>query len=78
MLYSPFTVDSHYACSISIAAEEEHDEDEDTPASRFVARLLKFLLRGFVAKDKSVRFRSVYLVAEMVSHLGEIEYVVFR
>jgi condensin complex subunit 3 len=57
----------------TLASEENHDEDEDTTASRFIARLLTYLLRGFVAKDKSVRFRCVYLVAEMVSHLGEIE-----
>jgi hypothetical protein len=40
-----------------------------------VNRLLKYLLRGFVAKDKAVRFRCVGLVAEMVSYLGEIECV---
>jgi condensin complex subunit 3 len=60
-----------------VAAEdkkgEADDEDEDTTASRFTARLLKYLLKGFAGKDKNVRYRSVRLVAEMVSHLGEIE-----
>jgi hypothetical protein len=32
-------------------------------------------LKGFVAKDKSIRFRVLQMVAEMVSHLGEIECV---
>lgn len=60
-----------------VAAEEkgDEDEDEDTPATRFVARLLKHLLKGFLAKDKNVRYRVVQVVAEMVSHLGEIECV---
>jgi condensin complex subunit 3 len=51
------------------------DDDEDTPASRFTNRILRFLLKGFVAKDKTVRYRVVHLVAEMVASLGEIEYV---
>lgn len=57
------------------ADEEDEDEDEDTPASRFTARLLKFLLKGFLAKEKSVRYRVLCTVAEMVSHLGAIEWV---
>lgn len=63
----------------SIAAEERNadgeqdEEDDDTTASRFTARLLKHLLKGFTAKDKSVRYRVLQTVAEMVSHLGEIE-----
>ncbi|EIN08176.1 hypothetical protein PUNSTDRAFT_143847 [Punctularia strigosozonata HHB-11173 SS5] len=52
---------------------EDEDEDEDTTASRFTARLLKYLLKGFPAKDKAIRYRSVRIVAEMVSHLGEID-----
>ncbi|TCD66080.1 hypothetical protein EIP91_001838 [Steccherinum ochraceum] len=49
------------------------EEDEDTPASRFLARLLSHLLKGFTAKDKTVRHRSVSLVAELISHLGELD-----
>lgn len=63
--------------TLAVAEMEKNagqDEDEDdTTASRFVARLLKFLFKGFLAKDKSVRYRVLQLVAEMVSHLGEIE-----
>ncbi|GLB42418.1 putative nuclear condensing complex subunits, C-term domain [Lyophyllum shimeji] len=54
-------------------ADEEAHEDEDTTASRFTARLLKFLFKGFAAKDKWVRYRVLQTVAEMVSHLGEVE-----
>jgi condensin complex subunit 3 len=57
-------------------AVEEDDEDTDTTASRFIARLLKFLLKGFLAKDKIVRYRVIFIVAEMVAHLGELECVV--
>jgi condensin complex subunit 3 len=54
---------------------QDDDDDEDTPISRFTARLLRFLLKGFLAKDKTVRYRVVHLVAEMVASLGEIECV---
>lgn len=53
---------------------KEQDDDDDTTAARFIARLLKFLLKGFVAKDKIVRYRCVHILTEMVAHLGEIEY----
>ena len=53
--------------------EDGDDEDDDTYASRFTARLLRFLLKGFEAKDKNVRFRVVQSVTEMISHLGTIE-----
>ncbi|KAJ7284629.1 nuclear condensing complex subunit [Mycena rebaudengoi] len=54
-------------------AADEDDEDTDTTASRFIARLLKFLLKGFLAKDKIVRYRVIFIVAEMVAHLGELD-----
>ncbi|KAI0941839.1 hypothetical protein AcV7_002413 [Taiwanofungus camphoratus] len=67
-----------YARFINEKAAEERqkqdlDEDEDTTASRFIARVLKFLLAGCVAKDKAVRFRVVQCIADMISHLGEID-----
>lgn len=52
---------------------DDDDEDEDTYASRFTARLLRFLLKGFEAKDKNVRFRVVQSITEMISHLGTID-----
>ncbi|KAI0090375.1 nuclear condensing complex subunit [Irpex rosettiformis] len=58
--------------------KEGLDEDDDTTASRFVARLLKFLFRGSLAKDKIARFRAVQCIAEMVAHLGEIEEDVYN
>jgi condensin complex subunit 3 len=60
------------------AAKNENtaeDDDDDTTASRFTARLLRFLLKGFLAKDKAVRYRVVQLVSELVSYLGAIECV---
>ncbi|GBE88890.1 hypothetical protein SCP_1402980 [Sparassis crispa] len=50
-----------------------NSDDDDTLAVRFVSRLLRWLLQGFVAKDKTVRLRSVSLVAELVVHLGELD-----
>ncbi|KIJ99866.1 hypothetical protein K443DRAFT_132899 [Laccaria amethystina LaAM-08-1] len=60
------------------AAEEkaQADPDEDTDgdtASRFTAFLLRYLLQAFQAKDKNIRYRTLQTVAEMVSHLGEID-----
>ncbi|KAH9836048.1 nuclear condensing complex subunit [Rhodofomes roseus] len=46
---------------------------DDTLAARFALRLLKWLLQGSTAKDKTVRLRSVSLVTEIISHLGEID-----
>ncbi|KAG6826590.1 hypothetical protein H0H92_015229 [Tricholoma furcatifolium] len=56
-----------------IAEEAEEEDDDDSMASRFTVRLLKFFLKGFQAKDKTVRFRVLQAVAEMVSHLGELD-----
>ena len=55
--------------------EDDEDEESDTVASRFTAKILSWLMYGFMAKDKNVRYRVLQTVAEMVSHLGEIEYV---
>ncbi|PFH49328.1 hypothetical protein AMATHDRAFT_147847 [Amanita thiersii Skay4041] len=57
----------------NLVENPDEDEDEDTTASRFTARLLTFLLKGFVSKEKSVRYRVLSTVAEMVSHLGAID-----
>ncbi|KAF8761781.1 Nuclear condensing complex subunit [Rhizoctonia solani] len=52
---------------------DSDEEDDDTPASRFVTYLLKYVLQGFVAKDKNIRYRCVHITAEMISGLGEID-----
>ncbi|EDR03702.1 chromosome condensation complex protein [Laccaria bicolor S238N-H82] len=54
-------------------ADPDEDPDDDTTASRFTAFLLRSLLPGFEAKDKNARYRTLQTVAEMVSHLGEID-----
>ncbi|THH30647.1 hypothetical protein EUX98_g3519 [Antrodiella citrinella] len=58
--------------SEALSAAPDEDED-DTPTTRFIARLLSYCLKGFIAKDKTVRFRSVSIVAELISHLGELD-----
>lgn len=61
----------------TLIAPEDHDEDDDddeTPASRLTLKFFTLLLRGFVAKDKAVRYRVIQLTAEMISRLGELEY----
>jgi len=65
---------SKAASSSSISAPKAEDEDDaETPTSRFVSHLLNWLLQGFVAKNKIVRYRCIQIVSEMISHLGEIE-----
>ncbi|KAG7448747.1 uncharacterized protein BT62DRAFT_965306 [Guyanagaster necrorhizus] len=53
--------------------DDEVDDDEDTLASRFTFGFCKFLLSGFRAKDRNVRFRVVQTCSAVVSHLGEID-----
>lgn len=63
--------------SISVlAANNGEDGDDENATTRFVSRLLNWLLQGFTAKNKNVRYRCVHIVSEMISHLGEIEQVV--
>lgn len=54
------------------AAEEDQEE---TTTSRFIAVLLQHLLRGFIAKDKNVRYRVVQCVAETMASTPELECV---
>ncbi|KAL8290386.1 hypothetical protein RQP46_002644 [Phenoliferia psychrophenolica] len=68
-----FAVDHDAKKKEAEATENDEDEDDDGPASRLVAQLLAFLLKGFQAKSKIARFRSVQLVALMVNSLGEID-----
>lgn len=51
----------------------DEEDEEGNFRSRFTSSLLRYLLSGFLAKDKIVRYRVLQLVAEMTSHLGEIE-----
>ncbi|PCH39141.1 hypothetical protein WOLCODRAFT_110578 [Wolfiporia cocos MD-104 SS10] len=54
-------------------AKDGLDDDEDSVFSRFISRVLRYVLGGCVAKDKVVRFRVVQAIAEMIAHLGEID-----
>ncbi|KDR81425.1 hypothetical protein GALMADRAFT_239313 [Galerina marginata CBS 339.88] len=55
------------------SGSDDDNDDDDTTASRFTAHLLKLLLKGFIAKDKNVRYRVLQSIAEMISHLGQID-----
>lgn len=61
----------------AVSEKDNDDDDEENSATRFTARLLNWLIQGFQAKDKIVRFRCVQLIGELIAHLGEIEYVPF-
>ncbi|KAJ7185293.1 nuclear condensing complex subunit [Mycena filopes] len=49
------------------------DGDEETLASVFISSILEWVIQGFVAKNKIVRYQTVHLVAEMIAFLGEID-----
>ncbi|KAF8906012.1 nuclear condensing complex subunit [Gymnopilus junonius] len=57
---------------------DESDDEDETTASRFTEKLIKFLLPGFLAKNKNVRYRALQIVAEMISYLGQIDEDIFR
>ncbi|KAI0063895.1 hypothetical protein BV25DRAFT_1823946 [Artomyces pyxidatus] len=58
--------------------QEAESEEEETTSTRFTLRLLKHFLKGFTAKDKNVRYRVVHFVAEMISHLGELDEEMYK
>ncbi|KAI5122625.1 hypothetical protein M0805_008714 [Coniferiporia weirii] len=63
---------SNYVKFIVDKTAEKPDE-EDSMSSRFIARLLKYFLKGFQAKNKDVRFRCTSFVSEIITSLGEID-----
>ncbi|OXC68612.1 hypothetical protein AYX13_02817 [Cryptococcus neoformans] len=72
-------------CTETDAANKHEDEDDeeeaDTPASRFVVKLLRHLLGGIEAKDKNVRFRVTLMIVSMINGLGEMDddlYILLR
>ena len=58
---------------VALTSARRAADDDQTTASRFSARLLKWLIRGFSSKNKIVRYRTVAIICETISHLGEIE-----
>ncbi|KAJ7167346.1 nuclear condensing complex subunit [Mycena crocata] len=48
-------------------------DDEDTLASVFASSILEWIIQGFLAKNKIVRYHTVHMVAEMILFLGEID-----
>lgn len=51
----------------------DDEEEEDTPATRFVAILLKHAIKGFSAKNKNVRLRCCQTVALLVNGLESMD-----
>ncbi|EAZ62788.2 condensin complex subunit 3 [Scheffersomyces stipitis CBS 6054] len=54
------------------AEDEDNPDEEDTYSTLFIQYLIHHLLRGIEARDKSVRYRVVQLLAYLVHHIGEI------
>jgi condensin complex subunit 3 len=63
------------------AAAANEDASEPTPSSRLNTQVLSTLLRFFASKDKTVRFRAVQMVTQMLNSLQQIDsdvYTVLR
>ena len=48
-------------------------DKHDSAETRFIANVLLHLLKGFQAREKTVRLRVVQFVSEIVAHLDELE-----
>lgn len=66
---------SHPSSPGNEGEDENEDEEEETTGSRFYTDVLNFLLPGFAAKDKNVRFRCCQLVAAMLRNMPDLEWV---
>jgi len=59
------------------ADNEENDgddlDDNESPTNEFIKHLINHLLRGVDAKDKTVRYRVVQMLASLVHYIGEID-----
>lgn len=52
---------------------QEEEEPKETVSSHFAEYLLRHLLLGLTAKNKSVRLRCCQIIALSINTLGEIE-----
>lgn len=56
-----------------INKEGIHANEGDSSCMRFIARVLQWLLGGFTAKDKTVRYRCISIVAELAARLNTFD-----
>jgi condensin complex subunit 3 len=49
-----------------------NEDDDDTPLDRFIEALLRRLIPGCSAKDKTVRYRTMQLLAELVKSVQSL------
>ena len=50
----------------------ENGDDDDTPVDRFIEALLRRLIPGCSAKDKTVRYRTMQLLAELINSVQSL------
>ncbi|EMD32178.1 hypothetical protein CERSUDRAFT_143953 [Gelatoporia subvermispora B] len=62
-----------YALEKATSKTEAQDDEDETPASRFALRLLSWTLQGFEAKDKTVRYRCITIIEELLSHFTQVD-----
>ncbi|KAH8914244.1 hypothetical protein BT69DRAFT_1233008 [Atractiella rhizophila] len=61
------------ASSRLFSSEEEGKENLQQPLQRLVSALFRHYCKGFKAKDKTVRFRCVQIVAALLSKIQELD-----
>ncbi|KAF9043571.1 hypothetical protein BDZ89DRAFT_236873 [Hymenopellis radicata] len=71
----------HVTAKDTEAKEKKGITAAETLGSRFISRLLNWLLSGFTAKNKVVRARCVQFVCEMIAGIGDVDedtYILLR
>ncbi|KAH9930472.1 nuclear condensing complex subunit [Epithele typhae] len=75
--YAKFITDKSAILTPPLVNEErakvELDEDEETTTERFLSYIVKNFLPGCTAKDKSVRYRCLQCLAEILPHLSGLD-----
>jgi condensin complex subunit 3 len=61
-------------CSMKLTGHigEDEDDDDDTPVDRFIEALVRRLIPGCSAKDKTVRYRTMQLLAELIKSVQSL------
>ena len=51
---------------------DDNEDDDDTPVDRFIEALVRRLIPGCSAKDKTVRYRAMQLLAELIKSVQSL------
>jgi condensin complex subunit 3 len=73
-IYRSYQLLTNFPSFFPLWKSDPHKESADqTATNRFLLHSIKYLSRGFEAKNRFVRFRCCQLIAYVVNSLEEIE-----